>query len=50
MISSLKTIDGSCGAYIGAIAGRQAIRQTWPPGLRRNGRQNYRDFTEMNRF
>jgi len=26
MISSLNTADGSCGAYIGAIAGRQANR------------------------
>src|SRR5258706_1121997 len=28
MISSLKSADGSCGAYIGAIAQRQAIRQS----------------------
>src|SRR5450432_1437416 len=27
MISSLKSADGSCGAYIDAVCGRQAIRR-----------------------
>jgi hypothetical protein len=42
---SSNTADGSCGAYIGAIAGRQA---DW----RRNAAngENYRDFTNMNPF
>jgi hypothetical protein len=30
MISSLKSVMGSCGAYIGAIAERQAIRPDAP--------------------
>jgi len=42
---SSNTADGSCGAYIGAIAGRQANQC-------RNAAddQNYRDFTKMNPF
>src|ERR1700728_669023 len=56
MISSLKTADGSCGAYIGAIAGRQAIRRngvhrakSGPSGDAVHA-QNYSDFTQMNPF
>jgi hypothetical protein len=50
MISSLKTADGSCGAYIGAIAGRQAIRRKSARTAATTAWQNYRDFTEMNPF
>jgi hypothetical protein len=32
MISSLQSADGSCGAYIGAIAQRQAIRRNAEDG------------------
>jgi hypothetical protein len=56
MISSLKTADGSCGAYIGAVAGRQAIRRIADNHPRivadRQANavdaQNYSDFTKVN--
>jgi hypothetical protein len=34
MISSSKSADGSCGAYIGAAGERQAIRQNTPNDAR----------------
>jgi hypothetical protein len=30
MISSLKSVDGSCAAYIGAVGERQAIQRNAP--------------------
>jgi hypothetical protein len=47
MISSLKsTLFASCGAYIGAIGGRQAIRRNAadrPPGNRRRELQQFHE-------
>jgi len=55
MILSLKekAVVGSCGAYIGAFAIRQATAKTGSRALRRRARgQNYsidyNDFTQMN--
>src|ERR1700731_5294387 len=46
MISSLKSADRSCGAYIGAIGGRQAIRRNAvdrPAGHRRRELQQFHE-------
>jgi hypothetical protein len=48
MISSLKSAEGSCGAYIDAAAERQATRRH--AGLVRQAVDagNYNNFTNMN--
>jgi hypothetical protein len=50
MISSLKTVGGSCGAYIGAIGARQATRQTALPRPGRDGSWIYDNFIKVNPF
>jgi hypothetical protein len=55
MILSLqeKAVVRSCGAYIGAVALRQATVKAGTPALRRgatgsNSKMDYNDFTRMN--
>jgi hypothetical protein len=51
MISSLKSVEGSCGAYIDAARERQAIRRN-AAGIASPASDavNYNNFTEMNPF
>jgi hypothetical protein len=48
MISSLKTVGGSCRAYIGAIGQRQATSENVPDAPANGDGGNYDNFTKMN--
>jgi hypothetical protein len=48
MFSSLKSAEGSCGAYIDAAGERQAIRRHAGMVRRAVDIGNYNDFTNMN--
>jgi hypothetical protein len=48
--SSLKSAEGSCGAYIDAAAERQAIRRQAASGPQAADIGNYNNFTNVNPF
>jgi hypothetical protein len=48
MISSLKSVGGSCRAYIGAIGQRQATSENAPDCPAGDDGWNYDNFTKMN--